>query len=754
MRHATLLFAALLSLQGWAQNICDGLNAAFTWASATATGNPVQFSNGTTGTGQQTNWLWDFGDGTTSNEAQPLHEFPGPGTYEVCLTAITVFILPSGEALTCVDEHCAAVVVQGDNNCSWLNASFTWAAGNNGVEFHYQPSGPTGVQYTYLWSFGDGSTANTQNAFHSYAANGTYEVCLTVTAYTTNSSSPCTATSCQAVTTSSTGNACAGLNAAFTWASATATGNPVQFSNGTTGTGQQTNWLWDFGDGTTSSEAQPLHEFPGPGTYEVCLTAITVYILSSGEALTCVDEYCAALVIGGGGNICDEFEASFSWTTTTSGNGVIFSNATTGTGFQTTWQWYFGDGTTSTEAQPDHAYTEPGTYTVCLVATTVFETLAGLITCVDEHCAAVVVQGANNCSWLNASFTWAAGNNGVEFHYQPSGPTGVQYTYLWSFGDGSTANTQNAFHSYAANGTYEVCLTVTAYTTNSSSPCTATSCQAVTTSSTGNACAGLNAAFTWASATATGNPVQFSNGTTGTGQQTNWLWDFGDGTTSSEAQPLHEFPGPGTYEVCLTAITVFISPNAPALTCVDDICASVVVAGDPQACDPSFALEIGSEATNAGFVLSASTNIPNSGVTWTFANGLVLYGPTIQVGLLSVLNIELCVTAWYQPANSSDTCWTEVCGLLSELGFAVGVEGMAIPAFRAWPNPAVDALYVEGFSTGPLRVAIHGADGRVEREVVVSGQPARVDLSGLAAGLKWVTLTTEERTERFTLVKE
>ncbi|MBK9146936.1 MAG: PKD domain-containing protein [Flavobacteriales bacterium] len=754
MRHATLLFAALLSLQGWAQNNCDGLNAAFTWASTTATGNPVQFSNATAGTGQQTTWLWDFGDGTTSNEAQPMHEFPGPGTYEVCLTAITVFILPSGEALTCVDDYCTPVTVGGGgdpcdgfeagftwmttasgngvvfsngttgtgfqttwqwifgdgttsteaqpdhayaepgtytvclvattifettvglltcvdesctpvtvggaNNCSWLSANFTWAAGNNGVEFHYQPSGPTGTQYTYLWSFGDGSTASTQNAFHSYAANGTYEACLTVTAYTTNSSSPCTATSCQAVTTSSTGNACAGLNAAFTWASATAIGNPVQFSNATTGTGQQTTWLWDFGDGTTSNEAQPMHEFPGPGTYEVCLTAITVFILPSGEALTCV----------------------------------------------------------------------------------------------DEHCAAVVVQGANNCSWLSANFTWAAGNNGVEFHYQPSGPTGTQYTYLWSFGDGSTASTQNAFHSYAANGTYEACLTVTAYTTNSSSPCTATSCQAVTTSSTGNACAGLNAAFTWASATAIGNPVQFSNATTGTGQQTTWLWDFGDGTTSNEAQPMHEFPGPGTYEVCLTAITVFISPNAPALTCVDDICTSVVVAGDPQACDPSFALEIESEATNSGFVLSAATNIPNSGITWTFANGLVLYGPTIQVGLLSVMNIELCITAWYQPANSTDTCWTEVCGLLSELGFAVSVDETTVGAFRAWPNPAVDAVYIDGLGTGHVRVSIHGADGRVERELTVVGSPARVDLSGLAAGLKWVTLNSTDRTERFKLVKE
>jgi PKD repeat protein len=457
---------------------------------------------------------------------------------------------------------------------------------------------------------------------------------------------------------------CDGLNASFTWTSATATGNPVQFSNGTAGTGQSTTWLWDFGDGTTSNDAQPQHEFPGPGTYEVCLTAITNFIFPSGETITCVDEYCAPVVISGGSDPCEGFEAGFTWTTTASGNGVIFSNGTTGTGFQTTWQWIFGDGTTSNEAQPDHGYAEPGTYTVCLVATTIFETSTGLITCVDEYCAPVVISGGSD------------------------------------------------------------------------------------------PCAGLNAAFTWASATASGNPVQFSNGTTGTGQSTTWLWDFGDGTTSNDAQPLHEFPGPGTYEVCLTAITIFIFPSGEALTCVDDFCASVVIAGEPQACDPSFALEIESEATNAGFILSASTNLPNNGITWIFANGLVLYGPTIQVGLSSVLNIQLCITAWYQPANSTDTCWTEVCGLLSELGFAVSVDDAVNQAFRAWPNPATEAVYIEGHGSGPMRVTIHGADGRMERELMVMGRPARVDLNGLAVGLKWVTLVSAGRTERFKLMKE
>jgi len=659
MRLITLATGLLLSIGAFSQAICEQLTAGFAWGPPTGS-DAIQFSNTTTGTGETTVWQWSFGDGATSGDAQPLHEFPGAGTYEVCLTAISVFILPSGESITCVDEYCAPVVIGGG------------------------------------------------------------------------------------------GSPCNGFEAGFTW-TATASGNGVLFSNGTTGTGFQTTWQWIFGDGTTSTEAQPDHGYAEPGTYTVCLVATTVFETSSG-LLTCVDEYCAPVVIGGGSSPCDGFEAGFTWTATASGNGVLFSNGTMGTGFQTTWQWIFGDGTTSTEAQPDHGYAAPGTYTVCLVATTVFETPAGLITCVDEYCVPVTVGGVNNCAWLSAAFTWGAGANGVEFVYQPQAPSGVQLEYLWAFGDGTTATTQNAFHVYTASGTYEVCHTVTAYASNGTVLCTATSCQAVSwQGGSGSPCDGFEAGFTWTT-TASGNGVLFSNGTTGTGSQTTWQWSFGDGATNSEAQPDHGYAAPGTYTVCLVATTVF-ETSSGLLTCVDEYCAPVVIGGEPEECDPSFALEINSEPSGAGFILAASTNLPNNGITWSFDNGLVLYGSSIQVDLSSVLNIELCISAWYQPNNASDTCWATVCGLLSELGFAVNVGQLDGEVISVWPNPATDFLFVgTGRSGAQARVTIYGSDGRIEREVSVSGEHARVDLSGLAPGLK--SIAVSGRVERFKLVKE
>lgn len=101
---------------------------------------------------------------------------------------------------------------------------------------------------------------------------------------------------------------------------------------------------------------------------------------------------------------------------------------------------------------------------------------------------------------------------------------------------------------------------------------------------------------------------------------------------------------------------------------------------------PLFALEIlNSEPSGAGFILAASTNLPNNGITWSFDNGLAPYGSSIQVDLSSVLNIELCISAWYQPSNASDTCGYGVAGLLSELGFAVNVGQLDGESLSVWP---------------------------------------------------------------------
>jgi len=185
----------------------------------------------------------------------------------------------------------------------------------------------------------------------------------------------------------------------------------------------------------------------------------------------CVLEFCPTVTVEGSGNVCDELEAGFSWTTTP--NGTQFSNGTTGTGFQTTWTWYFGDGSTSNDAQPFHTYSEPGSYAVCLVAVSVYETSAGLITCTDEFCNEVTI-GEGGCEPFVVNFTWSGQGPAVVFNADASmNVTG----YLWFFGDGMEGDGQVVTHLYEPPGPYQVCVAAWYWNSNTQDSCWAEHCE-------------------------------------------------------------------------------------------------------------------------------------------------------------------------------------------------------------------------------------------------------------------------------------
>ncbi|HKM24459.1 MAG TPA: PKD domain-containing protein, partial [Corynebacterium sp.] len=115
---------------------------------------------------------------------------------------------------------------------------------------------------------------------------------------------------------------------------ATAGNAPFAVAFTDTSTGTPSWWLWDFGDGTTSNDQSPTHTYTEPGTYEVTLTAYTLYGENTTSQTVTVEAPPAA---------------SFS-TNTTEGNApldVAFTDLSTGN--VTAWAWDFGDGNTSTD---------------------------------------------------------------------------------------------------------------------------------------------------------------------------------------------------------------------------------------------------------------------------------------------------------------------------------------------------------------------------------------------------------------------
>lgn len=121
----------------------------------------------------------------------------------------------------------------------------------------------SGKTNSWFWDFGDGTTSMERHPSHFYALPGTYTVALTVAGE--GGSNTKTASSYISVRASE------GPTANFTATPVSGIGPlPVTFTD--TSTGSITSWVWDFGDGSSSSIQNPSHIYKEPGTYSVSLT--------------------------------------------------------------------------------------------------------------------------------------------------------------------------------------------------------------------------------------------------------------------------------------------------------------------------------------------------------------------------------------------------------------------------------------------------------------------------------------------------
>jgi PKD repeat protein len=211
-------------------------------------------------------------------------------------------------------------------------------------------------------------------------------------------------------------------------------------------------------------------------------------------------------------------------------NYAFSDNSSPGT---TSWFWDFGDGNTSTMQNPSHTYAMPGMYTVCLIASNACGADTSC-TPITVTCTAPVSAFADSIDGLNFFFTDQSTN----------APT----SWFWDFGDGNSSTLQNPNHSYAMPGLYTVCL-ISASICGSDTSCTLETA----------ICAQPEAGFSFVT---NGANVQFTD--TSAINPTDWIWDFGDGNSSTLQNPSHTYTASGNYPVCLTASSVCGSDSACA----------------------------------------------------------------------------------------------------------------------------------------------------------------------------------------------
>jgi PKD repeat protein len=205
-----------------------------------------------------------------------------------------------------------------------------------------------GAINSYLWNFGDGTTSTEISPTKTYTTPGQYQVVLTVTGPGGSS----------AVSTLVSVRAAAAPVAAF--AASTYSGRSpltVQFINQTQTQGD-TRFTWDFGDGNTSTLPNPSYTFNRIGTFTVQLTASNAAGSSTAtRTITVADPAVAAPV------------ADFTMSQSTGLVPLLVEFRSTSTGDIRFYNWNFGDGFLSTEANPVHLYTTPGNFIVTLTVT-------------------------------------------------------------------------------------------------------------------------------------------------------------------------------------------------------------------------------------------------------------------------------------------------------------------------------------------------------------------------------------------------
>lgn len=264
-------------------------------------------------------------------------------------------------------------------------------------------------------------------------------------------------------------------------------------------------WNWNFGDGTSSTLRDPDHYFPASGQYQVTLIVENACGSDTTERWIQVT--------------CQQPDSRFFFNQV---NGLVHFRDSS-EHFPTQWFWDFGDGSTSNQQSPSYNYTTPGTYTVCLIT----QNPCGA----DTACQTVVIA----CVSPFGSFSWSSGS-GLTISFNSTVSSSVT-SWFWYFGDGSTSNSPNPTYVFSSPGTYQVCLTVGDACGNT------LICQQVVVG-----CPVPETQFSYISSSYF---YEFTDQSTN--NPSTWVWRFGDGASSPLPNPVHTYPGPGIYTVCLVS---------------------------------------------------------------------------------------------------------------------------------------------------------------------------------------------------------
>jgi PKD repeat protein len=466
----------------------------------------VAFAGTAVGGDAPMTWAWHFGDGDKATTQDADHEYEDAGRY----TAVLVVTDADGDQGTAQVE-----IVVGTDAVPAVQATATPAAGVAPLTVRLEAQAAGGnAPLAYAWDFDDdGKTDATVPAPVHVFASGTHDVTVTVTDADGDEAEATVTVTVQAdttpvVTAEATPEAGrAPLSAAFT---CTATGINLPYA-----------YHWDFGDGATSVLANPAHTYAQGGDY----TATCTVVDADGDIAS------GTVAVAVAANRVPRIAITANPLVGVVPFDVSFQAAGDGGDAPVNYLWTFGNGNSSTAANPTHRYTAPGTYTVVLSATDA-----------DGDSAVAQVQVTATADGVPAVEIAALPTTGiaplrVAFQANVAGGN-APIQYDWSFGDGTKSVVANPVKTFAA-GSHTVSVTV-----RDADGDTDTETVTIVASTD----TGPDATAQAAPATGTAPlAVAFTCAATGGNPPLSYHWDFGDGTSSPLANPSRTYTQAGTY---------------------------------------------------------------------------------------------------------------------------------------------------------------------------------------------------------------
>lgn len=509
----------------------------------------ISFSNLST-TGQGISYQWFFGNGNSSVQFEPYAIFTNPGSYNITLVVsdgsqsdtlvrygfITVFSSPVADFYTPGPK----------SGCAPYETSF--------INTSVPGSSPVTA---YAWDFGDGMISPDAGPDHVYTFAGIFNVSLMITDsngcngskirenyiqvfkphsyFSTNLKSSCNGNLTSSFTCLSNGSA------------------PLTYS-------------WDFGDGNTSSQYEPVHFYDSSGNFTVSL--VTTDSLGCSDTLI-RNNYISIIEVMADFSVSDAVSCK---------NEIIqFTDLSQNT---TSAEWDFGDGSFYSGHDPVHAYSSSDSYPVKLKVSRNGQ-------CADSVIIPVTVEYVKAAFHVSSDFGCE-----LPFHTQYIDSSVNAVTWDWKLGSGVVSHVQYPFDSiigFASGSTkvfsaqlnvtspngcldsvkIDTCITIVLPSVSFSPPW-------------GNSISGCTPRLL--------DAVNQTTYDTDRDSIVSWSWDYGGGVTSHDWNGYYEYTSAGNYLVMFTLTTAsgcmaqaytsvgvgtpqvpLFSPNVPDSVCASDV---------------------------------------------------------------------------------------------------------------------------------------------------------------------------------------